>query len=166
MFRLCLVLAMLFGGGIALGRLAFGPTPDASRDPQLNAMTVAARTVPIGVQRVNDRVSSPATILHPTSCVVEGSSVIATGTFNGFVPQIYLRVGDVVELYVYAAPVSGYPKGVQLALLSSEKPAAIRGGSGTAWTIRTPLDLSLGSPHRCAVTVQATHQFEGAGNAY
>jgi hypothetical protein len=118
------------------------------------------------VQPVVDHVSLDASVLQPTSCVLNGSEVTATGTYNGFVAQSYLRVGDVVELYVYTGPMSGYPQGIQLGVLSAEKPAAVVAGNGGAWTTTVPLNLTLGTPAVCAVTVQATHQFEGAPNAY
>jgi hypothetical protein len=118
------------------------------------------------VQPVTDHVSGPATILVPSSCVITGSTATVTGSYNGFVAQSYLRVGDVVELYVYTAVNPGYPHGIQLASLSSEHPASVDAGTGGSWTTTAPINLSLGVPVRCGVTVQATHQFEGAPNNY
>ena len=121
--------------------------------------------LPIAVQPTNDGVSDPATVLIPSSCVLRGSTVTATGS-TSFVAQGYLRLGDVVELYVYAAPSSGYPNGYQLGYLSQEKAPYVKVGSGGTWTVTVPLDTSLGTPARCAVTVQATHQMEDAPSAY
>lgn len=127
----------------------------------------AGLQLPIRWQPVNDGVSLDADILRPTRCSLTGDLVTAAGTFVGFVSQFYLRVGDVVELYVYSAPIAGYPSGIQLAVLSEEVPPHIPGGQGGSWLVKVPIDLTLGyHPERCGVTVQATHQFEGSGNAY
>jgi hypothetical protein len=121
--------------------------------------------LPIAVQSTNDGVSDTATVLMPLSCVLSRSSVTATGSAS-FVAQGYLRLGDVVELYVYTAPSSGYPDGYQLGYLSQEKAPYLEGGSGGTWTVTVPLDTTLGTAARCAVTVQATHQIEDAPSAY
>jgi hypothetical protein len=128
--------------------------------------TSAALQLPIHWQPVSDRVSPDADILRPSSCSLSGELVTASGSFIGFVPQIYLRIGDVVELYVYTAARAGYPSGIQLGLLSREEPPNIPGGQGGPWLVKVPIDPALGHPERCAVTIQATHQFEGSGNAY
>jgi hypothetical protein len=97
--------------------------------------------------------------------MLRGSTVTASGTTSN-VSEGYLRLGDVVELYVYTAPSSSYPNGIQLGYLSEEKAPYIEGGSGGAWTVSVPLDTSLGTPATCAVTVQATHQIENSPSAY
>lgn len=98
--------------------------------------------------------------------MLSGATVRATGGYSGFVGTGYLRVGDVVELYVYTAPGPGYSSGIQLGELSQERAPYVEGGSGGTWTVTVPLDTSLGSPARCAVTVQATHQVEDSPSAY
>jgi hypothetical protein len=128
--------------------------------------TVPGHSLRIIVQPVNDHVSPDASVLQPTTCVLRGSEATAAGIYSGFVAQGYLRVGDVVELYVYTEPMPGYPEGLQLGVLSSERPAAVVAGTGASWTTTVPVNLTLGTPAVCAVTVQATHQFEGASNAY
>jgi len=91
--------------------------------------------------------------------------VTATGTFNGgFVPETYVRVGDVVELYAYDAPsMNNHGQESQVLDLGSEKPFII---SGTGpWTVSAPVDPTRLSPSECRVAVQSTHTFMGAGNA-
>lgn len=129
------------------------------------ATTLSGQTLPIAVQPTSDGASDTSTVLMPTSCVLRGSTVTATGT-TSFVAEGYLRLGDVVELYVYSAPASGYPDGYQLGYLGQEKAPYLAGGSGQSWTATVPVDTSLGAPVRCAVSVQATHQFEDAPSAY
>lgn len=104
-------------------------------------------------------------ILLPSSCSLRNGIVTATGTFNGgFVPESYVRIGGVVELYVYSSPSDSASQGTQLADLANEHPS-VMGGSG-AWTVTAPLDTQLGmTPATCQVDVQQTHNFEGAGNA-
>lgn len=120
--------------------------------------------LPTAVQPVNDGSSPAANILVPTSCRLSGDTVTAEGKYDGLVTQDFYRVGDIVVLYVYTSPIWGYPQGTQLAILSQENVERV--GWAQSWIVRAPLDLSLGHPARCAVTVQATHQFEGASNAY
>jgi hypothetical protein len=98
--------------------------------------------------------------------VINNSVATAAGGYNGFVGEDVHRVGDVVELYVYTAPMMGYPQGLQIGLLSEEKPAPAESGMGGTWTSTVPLALSYGAPSVCRVTLQSTHQFEGAPNAY
>lgn len=162
-------------GGLALGRYVV-PTSTANSASTTTTTVLSTTTttqaattstspgqmLPIAVQPTNDGVSGAATVLMPSACILSGSAVTATGN-TSFVPAGYRRVGDVVELYVYTAPISGYPEGVQLGYLSQENAPYIDSGS---WSVTVPLDTSLGSPARCAVTVQATHQVEDAPSAY
>lgn len=79
--------------------------------------------------KANGNQGPSSSILVPTSCKLTGSTVTASGGYQGgFASQVYPRYGDVVRLYVYTAPLSGYPQGVQLATLSSEKPPATAPG--------------------------------------
>jgi hypothetical protein len=98
----------------------------------------------------NDGPSS--SILAPTSCVLAGGTLTATGgyTNGGFAPNVYSRYGDVVELYAYTTPAS-----VQVAELSSEHRPPI-GGYGT-WQVNAPLNTTPGVPTRCVVAAQPTH---------
>lgn len=105
-----------------------------------------------------------SSILLPSSCRWTGTKVVASGTYDGgYVPEVYIRVGDVVELYVYTAGTSDNPQGTQLANLNGgEKPAVV---TGTKWQTAATVDKSLGRPYTCVVAVQATHAFQGAGSA-
>jgi hypothetical protein len=62
----------------------------------------------------NDGPSS--SILLPTSCRLTGTTITAEGTYTngGFVPNVYDRYGDIIALYVLAAPSPGYADGMQL----------------------------------------------------
>jgi hypothetical protein len=93
-----------------------------------------------------------------------GTSPTATGTYQGeFVPEVYHRYGDVVDLYVFSLAVSGYSEGIQLATLSREHSPPI-GGNGS-WTVTVPVESSP-EPARCVVGAQPTHDFEGAPSNY
>jgi hypothetical protein len=107
---------------------------------------------------------SSSAILRPMSCRSSGSQVTAVGRLaGGFAPQIYPRVGDVVELYVFARPRPGYPAGYQIGLLSRESVGSL---GGKRWRVTVPLDRGLGRPARCLVAAQPTHDFQGAPSAY
>jgi cytoskeletal protein RodZ len=99
-----------------------------------------------------------SSILLPSACTTSGSTVTATGTYlGGFAPNVYNRYGDVVVLYVYGAPSSGYPDGAQLgASPVSSSPAM---GSG-AWRVSTTVDLSAGQPASCVISAQPTHEIQ------
>jgi hypothetical protein len=101
-----------------------------------------------------------SSILAPLSCAAVGATVSARGgyTNGGFAPNVYNRYGDVVELYVYTAPVDGYPDGNQVADLGAEDRPSI-GGFGT-WQVTAPVDLSGGAPARCVVAAQPTHALQ------
>lgn len=123
-----------------------------------------SRPLPVSVEsdtqmKANGNDGPSSSILVPASCRLNGDTVTATGSYQGgFAPQEYQRSGDVAELYVYSAPASGYPQGVQLANLSSEQPPPI-GGSGT-WKVSVSIDTSLGQPKTCQVAAQPTHDMQ------
>jgi hypothetical protein len=103
-------------------------------------------------------------ILQPTSCTEQNGIVTATGSFSGgFVPEVYRRFGDVVELYAYNSN-DNPPTGADLQVLDlgSERPGSM---SSAAWTASAPIDSAIGQPLRCLVAVQSTHAFMAAGNA-
>jgi hypothetical protein len=104
-------------------------------------------------------------VLVPTSCTVVAGVATATGTFNpDFFSESNVRVGDVVELYVYSGPGATTPNGTQLADLGSEQPVPV--GRTGPWQVTVPLDSELRlSAAQCLVAVQSTHAFMGAGNA-
>lgn len=122
-----------------------------------------ARNLPIAVSA---ELSSPQqfpAILVPASCTEQGGVLTATGSFSGgFVPEVYIRWGDAVELYAYTGSQPG-SLGVQVADLSAEKPYPIAGQG--PWRVTVPVAAGFASPARCLVAVQSTHAFMGAGNA-
>jgi hypothetical protein len=104
-----------------------------------------------------------SSILLPAGCSVANGVATATGTFNGgFVPEAYVRVGAVVELYVFANDSSGNSQ--QIALLNGGETPFPMWDPQTTWSATAKLDETAGSPSSCLVAVQATHDFEGAGN--
>jgi hypothetical protein len=115
--------------------------------------------------KANGNAGPSSSILAPSTCSISGSTVTAAGSYDGgLAPEVYPRYGDVVKLYVDTAPVSGYPQGIQIALLSSESSPAI-GGKGP-WRVSVPVDLTGGQPVACVVAAQPTHDFEGAPARY
>ena len=105
-----------------------------------------------------------SSILLPAGCQIRGLTISAHGTYRGgFAPEVYRRYGDVVDLYVFTGPTSGFSGGRQEALLSSEHSPPVDTGT---WTVTAPIDSSLARPARCVVAAQPTHDFEAAGNAY
>ena len=148
------------------------PTVSSSSTPSSLASTTTTSDIStqldISVQPVdpsNPSAQDSSIILLPSSCSLSNGVVTATGTFNGgYVPESYIRIGAVVELYVYSSPTGSASRGTQLADLPHEHPFTM-GGSGP-WTVTAPLDTQLGmTPASCQVDVQPTHNFEGAGNA-
>ena len=96
-----------------------------------------------------------SSILLPVSCQVSGTTVTAKGQYQGgYVPEVYVRYGDIVDLYLYTAPSSGYPQGAQLAVSSVSQAPAM---GGTTWQVSTTFDPSVGAPARCEVAAQPTH---------
>lgn len=136
----------------------------------VSALQAAGASLPISVQsdtamRSAGNAGPSSSILVPSSCHLSGASVTAAGTYQGsFVPAVYARYGDVIDLYVFTASASGYSSGIQLGELSLAHPPAL--GGARTWTVTVPVDTSLGTPHRCLVAAQPTHDFEGAPSAY
>lgn len=103
----------------------------------------------------NDGPSS--SILLPTSCRLTGTTITAEGTYanGGFVPNVYDRYGDIIVLYVRAAPSPGYAEGMQLGVSDvSESPVV---GSRGPWHVSLSISPSVGVPARCVVVAQPTH---------
>ncbi len=123
----------------------------------------ATTTLPISVQtdaqmQAAGNSGPTSSVLVPSSCVVSGETVTATGTYQGgFAPNVYNRYGDVVVLYVLGAPTSGYSQGVQLGVSSVTSSPAM--GSGT-WQVSTTFDGATGTPAKCVVAAQPTHQVQ------
>ena len=98
-----------------------------------------------------------SSILLPTSCQVTGTTITAWGTYTngGDVPNVYDRYGDIIVLYVRAAPSPGYAEGMQLGASDvSESPAL---GSRAPWHVSLSVAGSAGVPARCVVAAQPTH---------
>jgi len=103
----------------------------------------------------NDGPSS--SILLPTSCRLTGTTVTADGRYSngGFVPNVYDRYGDIIVLYVRAAPSAGYAEGVQLGASDVSESAAV--GGHARWQVSLSIFPSAGVPARCVVAAQPTH---------
>lgn len=103
----------------------------------------------------NDGPSSA--ILLPTSCRLTGTTITATGTYTngGFVPNVYDRYGDIIVLYVRAAPSAGYPQGAQLGASDVRESPVV--GSRARWHVSLSISPSAGVPARCVVAAQPTH---------
>jgi hypothetical protein len=98
-----------------------------------------------------------SSILLPASCRLTGTTITAEGTYTdgGFVPDVYDRYGDIIVLYVRAAPSPGYAQGAQLGVSDvSESPAV---GSRAPWQVSLSVSPSGGVPAQCVVAAQPTH---------
>ncbi|HXZ64526.1 MAG TPA: hypothetical protein VEH05_07320 [Streptosporangiaceae bacterium] len=98
-----------------------------------------------------------SSILFPTSCELAGATITAEGVYTngGFVPNVYNRYGDIIVLYVLAAPSPGYAEGMQLGVSDvSESPVL---GSPAPWHVSLSISPSAGVPARCVVAAQPTH---------
>jgi hypothetical protein len=149
-----------------VGQLAPAPTP-SSPTPTPTQMATASpgEQLPISLEsdsqmkaEGNDGPSSA--ILLPTSCQLTGTRITAEGTYSngGFVPNVYDRYGDIILLYVLAAPSPGYAQGMQLGVSdASDSPVA---GSRAPWHVSLSISPSAGVPARCVVAAQPTHDLQ------
>ena len=123
---------------------------------------VSASQLPISVEsdsqmKAEGNDGPPSSILLPTSCRLTGATITAEGTYTngGFVPNVYDRYGDIIVLYVRAAPSPGYADGMQLGVSDvGESPAV---GSHAPWQVSMSISSSIGVPGRCVVAAQPTH---------
>ncbi len=167
----------------AIGTLLIAGCGPASRQASLPAATTpvptTARTGPAtGTPRAVAAASAPqlpisvesdsqmkaegndgpsSSILLPTSCRLTGTTITAKGTYanGGFVPNVYDRYGDIIVLYVRAAPSPGYAEGMQLGASDvSESPVV---GSRAPWHVSISISPAVGVPARCVVAAQPTH---------
>ncbi len=98
-----------------------------------------------------------SSILVPTSCELNGTTVTAVGGYQGgFAPYIYGRYGDFAELYVFTAPMPGFSQGIMLGLGGDGENTAAIGGYGT-WQVTANINSSLGQPTSCLIAAQPTH---------
>jgi hypothetical protein len=130
------------------------PTPTTTASP--------GGQVPISVEsdrqmKAEGNNGPSSLILRPTSCRLTGTTITAKGRYTngGFVPNVYDRYGDIIVLYIRAAPSPGHAKGKQLAVSDvSESPVV---GSRAPWHVSLAVSPSAGVPARCVVAAQPTH---------
>jgi hypothetical protein len=134
------------------------PTPA----PTTTSTTLSSAGLPISVQsdsqmQAEGNNGPTSSILMPTSCELVGTTVTASGTYQGgFAGNGYSRYGDVVELYVFTAPMPQYPPpGIVMGFSSVSTSPAI-GGYGS-WKVTASIDPSIGQPASCVVAAQPTH---------
>src|SRR5450631_2912839 len=146
-------------------RVPSSPPSKAISSPAPPAASAQVVTIPVHTSTPLSSVGENPAVLVPTSCTISGGVATATGTFDrDFYAESNVRVGDVVELYVYSGPGATASNGTQLADLGSEKTVPVNGTG--SWTVTVPLDPELvQAPAECRVAVQSTHAFMGAGNA-
>ncbi len=103
-----------------------------------------------------------------TNCVATAVGTVnpqdtVTGNGQGGLPEGYSRYGDVVLLYVSASPRWGE---TQIADIAIEHPFVISFTASASWTLAARLakDFGAGPPTGCAIAIQSTHAFMGAGN--
>jgi hypothetical protein len=140
--------------------------PAASTGPAASApvatATAAPTQIPISVESdsqmtANGNNGPSSSILLPTSCQLNGTTVTAEGAYTngGFVPNLYDRYGDIIVLYVFTAPSPGEPNGIQLGVSDvSESPVL---GSSAPWQVSLSFSPSVGVPAQCVVAAQPTH---------
>jgi hypothetical protein len=139
------------------------PTTSNTAAPPTSTST--GEQLPISVQsdsqmKAEGNNGPSSSILLPTSCRLTGTTVTADGTYtnDGFVPNVYNRYGDIIVLYVFAAPSPGYAQGIQLGVSGvSESPVV---GSPAPWNVSLSITPSLGVPARCVVAAQPTHDVQ------
>jgi hypothetical protein len=108
--------------------------------------------------------TEPPAVIAPISCTVSSDVVTAKGSINSAdFDESLVRVGDVIELYVFSGADPQNP--IQLGSLNQESPAQL----SSAWVATVPLAPSfaaqLGSNSYCDVALQSTHAVMLAGSA-
>jgi hypothetical protein len=129
------------------------------------AVAVAGEALPISVSSQLTSDQQDSSVLVPSSCQLHGGVVTAQGTVTGVLPEVYIRYGDVVELYAYNTTDNppNAANDIQVLALESERPGSLTGGS--TWTVSAPQANGFPQPLRCFVGIQSTHAFMGAGSA-
>jgi hypothetical protein len=64
-------------------------------------VAVAGEALPISVSSQLTSDQQDSSVLVPSSCQLYGGVLTAQGTVAGVLPEVYIRYGDVVELYAY-----------------------------------------------------------------
>jgi hypothetical protein len=158
----------LLAGACGSGLATSGRTTDTASTMAKTAVpssVLQARRLPISVQTNNQMLAArnygpSSSVLLPHACQLRGGTVTATGSYHGgFAPDIYDRVGDIVVLYVFTSPTSGFPEGITLAASSARTSPPMTGGT---WRVSTSVPLVFGSPERCVVAARPTHDWIGA----
>jgi hypothetical protein len=136
-------------------------TGPATGTPRPVAAASAPR-IPISVEsdsqmKAEGNAGPSSSILLPTSCRLTGTTITAEGTYTngGFVPNVYDRYGDIIVLYVRAAPSPGYAAGMQLGASAVSVSPVV--GSRAPWRVSLSISPSVGVPARCVVAAQPTH---------
>jgi hypothetical protein len=161
---------LVAGCGIAsrFGSLPAATTPVSTTTAgpatgtQRAAATSAAPQIPISVEsdsqmEAEGNEGPSSAILLPTSCQLTGTTITAEGSYTngGFVPDVYDRYGDIIVLYVLAAPSPGYPEGMQLGASDVNESPVL--GSQAPWHVSLSISPSVGVPAKCVVAAQPTH---------
>jgi hypothetical protein len=129
------------------------------------SFAVAGEALPILVSSQLTSDHQDSSVLVPSSCQLQGGVVTAEGTVTEVLPEVYIRYGDVVELYAYNTTDNppNSANDIQVLALESERPGSLTGGS--TWTVSATVANGFPPPLRCFVAIQSTHAFMGAGNA-
>lgn len=147
-------------------------TPPSTAAPTTGSKTSATPTttsadkqLPISVEsdsqmKAEGNNGPSSSILLPTSCQLTRTTVTAEGTYTngGFVPNVYNRYGDIIVLYVFAAPSPGYAHGIQLGVSGVRESPEV--GVPAPWHVSVSIDPSVGAPARCLVAAQPTHDVQ------
>ena len=133
-------------------------TPEAEAAASVPQLPISVESDSQMKAEGNDGPSSA--ILRPTSCRLTGTTITAVGRYTngGFVPNVYDRYGDVVVLYVLAAPSPGYAQGSQLGVSDVRESPQV--GSRAPWHVSLSISPSAGVPARCIVAAQPTHDIQ------
>jgi len=136
-------------------------TGSATATPQAVA-AASARQLPISVEsdsqmNAEGNYGPSSSILLPSSCRLTGTVVTAEGAYSngGFVPNVYDRYGDIIVLYVRAAPSPGYAEGIQLGVSDIRESPVL--GTHAPWRVSLSISPSVGVPAQCIVAAQPTH---------
>ena len=133
--------------------------------PTTRSVAVPTHNLPISVSAQLTSDQQTPSVLLPSSCQLQAGVVTAKGAVSGPLPEVYIRFGDVVELYAYDTNNTS-PLGtdaVQVLDLAAETPGSLL--HGLTWVASAPMVRGLPEPLRCFVAIQSTHAFMAAGNA-
>jgi hypothetical protein len=151
-----------FPAPVTSGQASGTPVAVAAASTEMAGRAASAPQIPISVEsdsqmKAEGNGGPSSSILLPTSCRLTGTTVTAEGAYanGGFVPNVYNRYGDIIVLYVRAAPSPGYAEGIQLGV--SEVSGSPVVGSRAPWRVSLSISPSAGVPAGCVVAAQPTH---------